>query len=308
MKPTLYLLVGIPGSGKSLYSRTLSAAIHSSDALREELFSDVNCQEKNTELFIELHRRIKADLASGKDVVYDACSINKKRRTAFLAELKNIPCHKKCVVLVTPYELCLHYNSGRARKVPEKVIKRMYMNWCPPDYSEGFDEIELIYNYGSNAIRMKYTYESLFDKVNGIDFMSQENSHHRLTLGGHCRAAEKYAFDHFPDNQRLQLAALFHDCGKPFTKTKINYRGEEDGQCHYYQHQCVGAYDFLMYANDIGLSKEDSIYVSNLIYFHMHPFLSWEKSEKSRSKAIMSIGQTMYDDIMRLHEADLAAH
>lgn len=308
-KPIIEILVGLPGSGKSTYSKAQrNFAIHSSDALREELFGDENCQDNNSDLFTILHSRIKEDLLNGKNVIYDATNISKKRRTAFLAELKNIPCHKKCVIFVTPYEKCLEFNSNRERKVPDDVIKRMYMNWCPPDYAEGFDEIGFIYNYGDNAIRMKYTYTYLFNSVNGIDLMSQENSHHRLTLGAHCRAAKAYIERNHPEDQRLQLAALFHDNGKVFTKTRLNTHGIDDGQCHYYQHHCVGAYDFLLYADAMGISEQDAIYVSNLIYFHMHPFMSWDKSEKSRDKAIKSIGQKMYNDIMELHAADLAAH
>lgn len=163
-------------------------------------------------------------------------------------------------------------------------------------------------NYGDEVNRMKYTYTYLFDEAHGIDLMSQENSHHRLTLGAHCRAAEDFIKQKYPDDKRLQLAALFHDNGKVFTKTRFNTRGEEDGQCHYYQHHCVGAYDFLLYADAMGVSDRDAIYISNLIYFHMHPFMSWDKSEKSRRKAVKAIGQEMYDDIMKLHAADLAAH
>lgn len=308
-KPTIEILVGLPGSGKSTYCKDKKDfVIHSSDALREELYGDESCQDNNADLFLILYSRIKDDLRSGKNVIYDATNISKKRRMAFIAELKRISCYKKCVVFVTPYETCLEFNSGRERKVPEDVIKRMYMNWCPPDYAEGFDEIGFVYNYGDEVIRMKYTYTYLFNESNGIGTISQENSHHSLTLGAHCRAAKEFIEKNYPEDRRLQLAALFHDNGKVFTKTRINSRGIDDGQCHYYQHHCVGAYDFLLYADNMGISEKDAIYISNLIYFHMHPFLSWDKSEKARRKAIRSIGQGVYDDIMKLHAADLAAH
>lgn len=307
--PIIEVLVGLPGSGKSTYGKMKKDfVIHSSDALREELYGDVGCQDNNTDLFSVLHGRIKDALRNGKNVIFDATNINKKRRTAFLAGLSNIPCYKKCVVFITPFETCVEFNSGRDRKVPVDVIKRMYMNWCPPDYTEGFDEIGFVYNYGDEVNRMKYTYTYLFDEAHGIDLMSQENSHHRLTLGAHCRAAEDFIKQKYPDDKRLQLAALFHDNGKVFTKTKFNTSGVEDGQCHYYQHHCVGAYDFLLYADAMGVSDIDAIYISNLIYFHMHPFMSWDKSEKSRRKAVKAIGQEMYDDIMKLHAADLAAY
>ena len=64
----LFCLVGLPASGKSTYAKKLSeqynAKIHSSDALREELFGDVDAisKDKNDILFEELHKRIKKDL------------------------------------------------------------------------------------------------------------------------------------------------------------------------------------------------------------------------------------------------------
>ena len=133
MKPNFIMLVGLPGSGKSVKAQELSehynAAIFSSDSLREELFGDVNHQADNTKLFEELHKRIKNCLREGKSAIYDATNINYKRRMAFLSELVNIPCEKICVLIATPYEECLERNSKRERHVPEHVIERMYRSF-----------------------------------------------------------------------------------------------------------------------------------------------------------------------------------
>lgn len=310
-KPILYMSIGIPGSGKSTHSEitadkhTRPLAIHSSDKLREELYGDVNCQEKNADIFAVLHKRIKQDLSNGIDVYYDACNINKKRRTAFLSELKNIECKKVAIVFATPYDVCLERNSKRDRKVPEDVIRRMYMNWNPPDYSEGFDDIEIVYDYGDMVNRMKYSLQYLFA---GIDDFSQDNSHHTLTLGEHCRSAAKYIRENTNGGFLLQMAALLHDNGKVFTKTSINSRGEKDGDCHYYQHQCVGAYDAMFYSDVVGLHYTETVQIINLIYYHMHPYISWKQSEKALNKDRKIIGEAMFNNILLLHEADLAAH
>lgn len=315
--PILFMMVGLPGSGKSTLADTLVVEnerwhtkphVHSSDALRLELYGDENSQEHNVDLFTELHKRIKNDLINGINVIYDATNISKKRRAAFLAELKNIPCHKCCICVMTPYDMCLQFNDTRERKVPNEVIRRMYMNWNPPDYSEGFNEIIVAFNYGDIGTRLKYTTTYLFDGEDGIDAMSQENSHHTLTLGHHCKAAMKYAQEHYPEDFILHIAALFHDNGKVFTKTHTNSRGEDDGQCHYYQHHCVGAYNVFFYLDVLGFSTKEQLYIANLIYYHMHPFTVWRQSDRAKRRCQTQIGDKMFADIEKLHEADLAAH
>lgn len=306
--PTLYMMIGLPASGKSYLAEQIKdSTIYSSDKLREELYGDVENQEYNTKLFVELHRRIKNNLRDGNNTVYDATSISKKRRVAFLRELVNIPCKKVAVCMMTTYETCLKRNKIRDRNVPEEVIKRMYMNWCPPDYSEGFDEIALIYTNGYED----YTFENLFFGKTSLDEFNQENSHHSLTLGKHCRAAEKYLRENSTNampNKDLRIAALLHDCGKPFCKTKLNSKGEEDTNYHYYQHHCCGAYDSLFYTESMKLQTDTQIKIANLIYYHMHPYLSWKQSDKAKRKDIALIGEEMYEDIMLLHEADVVAH
>ena len=54
------MLVGLPASGKSTYAEKLRKKgfhIHSSDKIREELTGDVNSQDKNMNVFQELHKR-----------------------------------------------------------------------------------------------------------------------------------------------------------------------------------------------------------------------------------------------------------
>ena len=77
MKPKFYMLVGLPGSGKSKIAEEYRerAYICSSDALRKELFGDEADQKHNEEVFAELHKRIKMFLRNGFDTVYDACNI-----------------------------------------------------------------------------------------------------------------------------------------------------------------------------------------------------------------------------------------
>ena len=314
--PILFMMVGLPGSGKSYLADGLHVErkevtkpnIHSSDTLRKELYGDEDEQKHNAEIFSELHKRIKNDLQNNKDVIYDATNINKKKRRAFLSELKNIPCYKVCLAVMTPYEYCLKQNTKRKRKVPEHIIRKMYLNWNPPSYDEGFDDIILCYNFESNKSQDKYTLDNFFAGDIGADYIDQENKHHTYTIGEHCRATGAYLKEHYPEDTLLHTAGLLHDIGKVFTKSPFNSKGERDGDCHYYQHHCVGAYDSLFYTWVIDIPLSDKIEIANLIYYHMMPFTSWKQSEKAKNKSRNQIGEKMFDKVMKLHEADLAAH
>lgn len=310
--PKLFMMVGLPGSGKSTYAHYIitekgKPIIHSSDDLREELYGDSNNQDNNVDLFQELHKRIKEDLRNGKDVIYDATNISKKRRRAFLSELKNISCIRICVLIMTPFDKCVEFNSKRDRVVPVDVIERMIKNWNPPALNEGFDNIIVITNADKDDAK-RWDLTTLFEGDCGIDNFDQQNSHHSLTLGQHCRKAADYILEHDENNAVLQMAALLHDIGKVMTKSELNGKGEVDGDFHYYQHHCVSAYESMFYTYYFGFNEEDMLYIANLIYFHMHPYTSWEQSKSAERRHKIQMGEKMFNDIMLLHEADAAAH
>lgn len=140
------MLVGLPASGKSTYAEVLKEqgySVHSSDAIREELTGDVNSQDKNTDVFSVLHKRIKSDLENGISCVYDATNVSMKRRKVFLDEIRKFECTKKCILFVVPVEMCQVRNQNRERKVPDEVYDRMLKNFWVPYYYEGWDEIEI---------------------------------------------------------------------------------------------------------------------------------------------------------------------
>lgn len=319
--PIMIMLVGLPGSGKSTYANMVNIiqtngdstkpVVHSSDALREELYGDASIQGDNGKLFSELHARIKRDLAAGKDVVYDATNLKKKNRRQFLSELHNIKCYKMCVVFATTFEACLHNNKQRDRQVPFHVIQNMQKGFAPPHFNEGFDCVYFVFTYldengelTHDAPEHGYTIEDFVYQAKDFD---QENKHHDLTLGQHSYKAYEYIKERFPFDYVLQLAAIFHDNGKLYTKTHLNAKGIDDGDCHYYGHQNVGAYNIMFYADRIGFLP-DLMEVANLIYYHMAPFLEWKQSERVKKFDKELLGTEMFEKIMLLHEADLAAH
>ena len=314
-KPVLFMLMGIPGCGKSFYAKWLAdsrkaagrkVCIISTDALRQEIYGDENDKEHNADVFGIAKHRIKVALAKGMDVIFDATNINKKRRTSFMKDFSSMTCKRVCCAIMTEYDECLKRNSNRERTVPEYVIRRMYTNWEPPHYQDGFDEIYFI--SGQNGKHSeKYSLMNLVSRQEGFLMLDQENSHHSHTLGVHCLMAMIYVLISEQPNTRLQIAALLHDVGKEFTKSRLNHRGEFDGNYHYYQHHCVSSYESYFYLNGLAYSNIDIVHIANLIYYHMHPHCSWKQSEKAMLRDKAKIGDDMFREIMLLHEADLAA-
>ena len=324
-KPIFMMLVGLPGSGKSTFAKQFeNFKVHSSDAIREELTGDINNQDLNSKVFETLHKRVKKDLTSGYNVIYDATNINWKRRKAFLQELNKISCNKVCKVIATPFEVCINQNETRDRVVPIEVLDRMYKNFDIPYYNEGWDDIELVY--------LKEEYKTLYgrwsDFIENVIDLDQHNKHHTLTLGEHCQKCLQYVREKlcdrddslqkaFPKYAELLMAAAIHDNGKPYTMTYINKKGEQTEEAHYYEHEHVGCYDAMNYCLSASFAKNeiDKLDVCALIRWHMimHFQKDWnvktiDKYEKefTENKYLKKI--KFYEMLHILHEGDRFAH
>jgi len=303
-KPILYMMCGLVGSGKSSYAERLSkidnCIIHASDKIREEM-GDINDQSKNEQVFAILHRRIKEDLKNGKNVIYDATNLNRRKRMAFLRELKSTPCHKVCVLMATPYEICVAQNNKRERNVPVEVIWNMVLRFQMPSTHEGFDEV--IVHYKNEE--WKEYHGEIEECVRNLCGFNQDNSHHTLTLGDHMLVAVDNAL-HLNGGiyEDVILAALSHDIGKQHTKSFYNSKGELGREAHYYNHSNMGAYRSLFHKYPMYANKE---YIALLIELHMRPHLEWKQSEKARQRDIKIFGKDVYNDVMMIYQADISA-
>lgn len=145
----LIILIGAPGSGKSYYCNLLKKKgynIHSSDALRNELFGSENDQQKPWLVFKILYERIIKDLKSNTNVVLDACNTNKGSRKKVFKTLKdnNLDDVEIIGILMnTSKKDCIQRDIMRDRTVGEEVIERMFLdlNKCPPSLEEGFTKL-----------------------------------------------------------------------------------------------------------------------------------------------------------------------
>lgn len=279
----IVMTVGLPGSGKTTWASAQEGyKVFSSDAIRQEL-GDVNDQTQNDKVFRILHKRIKEALEDGKDCIYDATNVTAKNRRAFLSYINNIHCHRVARVFVRSFDTIREQNESRGRTVPPDVIKKMLYRWQTPIVQEGFDEIVLDVDEGD---------------VQDWDIydMEHDNQYHSLSLFEHLIATKK----NLPDDadSRLIDAATCHDVGKYWTKSFIDSRGYPTTRAHYYSHENVGAYMYL-------LSDKD-LYVSGLITWHMRPFV-WDEHPHVKEKDRKWMGDDYIRKLEILHKADLEA-
>lgn len=153
---TLTLMVGLPGSGKSTYTKTKidnRTKILSSDAIRKELFGFEEDQEHNDLVFDTLYNRARTFLIQGKDVLIDATNSSIENRKKALSHFEDLNIRRKAIVIENSIETCIKQDSLRRRTVGEKVIREFAESFSYPTRTEGFDEIAIIKSTEDGFIR-----------------------------------------------------------------------------------------------------------------------------------------------------------
>lgn len=303
----LRMLIGLPASGKTRYADMHPNFAHvSSDVIRQKLFSEAGFAKKEQDaVFDEVYKEIIALLKEGRDVIYDATNLQRKYRMEFLRAISGIECKKRAVLFMDTLDHLKEVNAKRENSVPEDVYDRMIRYFDPPMKYEGFDDIEIEW------ADHKYNLFP-YDDFGILNFIDQENSHHKDTIGKHMiRAAKCFkSIWGVTDRYYGYIASLYHDVGKPFVKCFANHKGEKTKDAHYYNHEHVGAYLFLLivHANKtMNFTTERELYVADLIDWHMRPMNAWVKSTKAMQKDRKLIGEEMFTDLIRLYCADTLA-
>ncbi len=305
---SLIMLVGLPGSGKSYYAKKLkNYNIVSSDTIRKELYGNESEQGDAKEVFDLMYTRTRNYLLEGKNVVYDATNVRLKKRYNFLTKLKSELKNKikdytiiyECCVFAMPYDYCVYNNENRERKVPREIIKRMYESFQIPVYEEGWDKIEVLNGFNLKN-ELAQIYERELEKEildNFAKHMPHDNPHHKVDITTHMLLSYKFFLKHNELNSLPNEVLLFHDIGKFKTRT------EKNGIAHYFNHENVGAYDYMSSYNQ-KTNLDRLLLVTQIINYHMLPF-EWEKSEKLRNKALKFFKKDFIEKLLILHECDI---
>lgn len=149
--PIAYILVGVPGAGKSTWIKNqkwagecavVSTDFHVEQYAKEKgkTYSEVFDHYMSTavELMIsDVHDAMEFD----KNIIWDQTSTSVKTRGKKIKMLEGY--HKIAIVFRTPSieELMRRIDSRVGKDVPAKVILDMIEKWEEPTLEEGFDEI-----------------------------------------------------------------------------------------------------------------------------------------------------------------------
>lgn len=159
----LYILCGIPGCGKTTWTRKKMGENTSSTdqkwvyVSRDEVrFSMVKEEEdyfsKEKQVFDEFVNRLCGNLSDAwvQNVIADATHVNEISRNKLINAIRrkrpNLPLHITMVYFDIPLEVCKFRNAkreGRAR-IPDDVMNKMYSNLQFPQLREGLERIEIV--------------------------------------------------------------------------------------------------------------------------------------------------------------------
>lgn len=236
------VLVGAPGSGKDTWALEEATSPHndsdyeivSSDDIRLELFGEY-AQDKNDVVFNEMLVRTKELLTEGKNVIYNATNINRKRRASLYKEVKRIDKVKVGICLFTvPLGELLRRNISRPedKKVPEEVIRRMYVHTDIPRVGVDCDTFMLAgHKYFRDMTGVEIEgLETIINLVKDPDvaeeiylnYDSHDTPYHLETIDEHIDIAVENS-----ETQAMKIIALFHDLGKGMVKNGGTYYGHE---------------------------------------------------------------------------------
>ncbi len=144
---TLYITVGLPGSGKSTYAKEFikgkDIEYLSSDELRAVYGKGEDDQTVTPIVFGHIKRKVDEFLKDGKNVLVDATSVNRKERSDYINTAKKYGAKIVALIFKMDRQGLIDRNKKRGeqggRVVPDWVIDKMLAKYEEPSFAEGID-------------------------------------------------------------------------------------------------------------------------------------------------------------------------
>lgn len=137
---TLYVMCGVPGAGKSTFSRKFAEE----KGLERFSFDEMRCFRLESFMKPALEA-----MRNGKSVILDTVNLRVNVRKKVLQAAEEIPCKKVVVFMDTSLEQCLYRNAHRECRLQDCIIESTYRSLQKPTLDEGWDEIIIVKEDGS---------------------------------------------------------------------------------------------------------------------------------------------------------------
>jgi predicted kinase len=141
-KPRVYMMVGLPASGKSTHSKWF-------EGMHAKFVSRDLCKGNKA----KARKQLEELLEEGETIVVDDTNYNKEIRAEVIGLAKRYnPINITAVYMNVPKEICLERNKTRANKVPAIAIHSLAKKFEPPTLDEGFTDILIFDQNGKSKI------------------------------------------------------------------------------------------------------------------------------------------------------------
>ena len=156
----LYLMCGVPGSGKSTFLKNKiknnNSVIISRDAIRFSIVKPEEDYFSHEDEVLEIFwNQINKALVANKTVYVDQTSLTPRARKWLLQHITGYE-HANLIWIDEDLETCLKRNEerkGTRAYVPREIICRMFSQFIEPSLGEGFYRI---YRYNSKENKITY--------------------------------------------------------------------------------------------------------------------------------------------------------
>jgi predicted kinase len=147
--PICYIMVGLPGVGKSTYiqNNIQNTTVHSSDQIIEDYAKSMNLTyddvfknyiDEATKIF---RQNVQDSIKNNESFIIDRTNLTKKSRRAILSPLPKHYIKKAIVIEVNDVTHTKYLGNRKTKTIPQSVIDNFKNIFEMPTVGEGFDEI-----------------------------------------------------------------------------------------------------------------------------------------------------------------------